>query len=192
MKRSISDDTGHPEHRAARYARSAPLVAATVALVILTSMRAEGNRSVIGALIPGLTFLAILAVTSVIHVVVRAQPGREGYGVIAAMLLGLLFVPFGMWGPIFLGAEFFLGVGLVIVGWRGKDSGLWIPGVVLLAVGPFINLNGAANTVPPYDSTSGVVVLALTTAVFAALAATAIAGERRVRAGGVQVAGAGA
>ncbi|WP_158371614.1 hypothetical protein [Cellulosimicrobium cellulans] len=146
--------------RAARRARSVPLLTVAVALGVLAWAHAASSPQ-----LAQVELLTPLATFSVIWLAMAAQRqlsgagwGRDGYGVVLAILVAAVVVPLGLIAPMFVGAELFLGLGLVVLGWRGRDRELWIPGLVLVAVGPFVHLNGADNTV-------GVLVAAVTAAV---------------------------
>lgn len=166
--------------RAARHARSIPLAAVTVALGVLTWHHAARlYPTPIETLTPFVTFAAVFLAMRLQRAVTGAGAGSDGYGAVVIALAVLLVVtPVGFLLPMFAGAEALLGLGLVVLGWRGRDRALWVPGIVLVGVGPFVHLNGAANTlvVLPDPDTA---VLALTAAAFAGLTVAAVARERR-------------
>ncbi|RMI06888.1 hypothetical protein [Cellulomonas triticagri] len=166
--------------RAARHARSIPLAAVTVALVVLAAVgRYLRLPGLWDAFLPGLTFLLVVAAMAVQRALRGAGNGRDGYGLVAVGLLLVPFLPFGLVAPLFVGAEALLGAGLVVLGWRGRDRGLWVPGLVLLALGPFVHLNGAAITLFWLPADPGVAVRVATAVAFAVLTGRAIRIERR-------------
>lgn len=166
--------------RAARHARSIPLAAVTVALGVLTWHHAERQLSTpVETLTPLVTFALVFLAMRMQRAITGAGAGSDGYGaVVIALAVLLVATPVGFLLPMFAGAEALLGLGLVVLGWRGRDRALWLPGVVLVGVGPFVHLNGAENTLSllPDPNTA---VLAVTTATFAGLTAAAVARERR-------------
>ncbi len=166
--------------RAARHARSVPLAAVTVALGVLTWHDAVHRvPSTLMAVVPVVTYAVVFLAMRVQRAVTGAGVGSDGYGVVLAGVTVLLLTPIGLMAPLFAGAEAVLGAGLVVLGWRGRDRGLWVPGLVLAALGPFVHLNGAANTLVLLPDPATAVNVATVTA-FAGLTVAAVVHERRL------------
>jgi hypothetical protein len=158
--------------RAARHARSVPLIAVTVALAVLTWLHQDHWAHVwpVEVVAPTATFLIVWLVMIVQRQVSGAGWGRDGYGIVVAVLAALVVLPLGMLLPMFVGAEALIGVGLGVLGWRGRDRLLWGSGLALVGVGLLVHLTHTAD----------VLVLLVTTVVLAALAARALREEIRV------------
>ena len=106
-------------------------------------------------------------------------PGHDGWGIMAIVsVVMLLLFPWGSIALSFLGAVFFLGVGLTVLGVRMREAFLWVPGVVLMVVGPLANLYTFDNLVTFLGPWPTQVILA---AVTVGLAATTVAVRLRER-----------
>ncbi|MCU1432085.1 MAG: hypothetical protein JWP95_1190 [Actinotalea sp.] len=112
------------------------------------------------ALLPLLTFLALWLVMRVSRARSGLGTGRPGYGVVVLVALGLLvLVPFATY---FVGSLLFLGLGLVILGWRGHGRVVWVAGLVLCALAPFATLGSFENRARFLGPAPTTVVLTLT------------------------------
>ncbi|GAB3093868.1 hypothetical protein [Isoptericola nanjingensis] len=154
--------------RAARHAVFIPLLIHTLALALVLALDvlflirlahtteiewSGGGWAVVAHDRRTLLPLLPLAVYLVIWVVARVRawrtgvgPGHDGWGIMAIISLGFLIVfPWGLLALSFLGAVFFLGLGLTVLGARMREAYLWVPGLVLMAVGPFANLGTFEN-----------------------------------------------
>ncbi|WP_250444152.1 hypothetical protein [Actinotalea sp. C106] len=154
--------------RAARRAVFIPLLIHTLALALVLALDAlflwrlahmtEGEWSGVGwevvahdprmllPLLPLAVYLVLWAVARVRAWRTGVGPGHDGWGIMAIISLGFLVAfPWGSLALSFLGAVFFLGLGLTVLGARMREASLWMPGVVLMAVGPFANLGTFEN-----------------------------------------------
>ena len=122
--------------RAARHARSLPLVAVAGGLLVLAWLRGAVSMAfVVEIFVPLAVFLVLYLVMVVRRLVTGLGTGTDGYGLVLVIsALTTMVFPIAF----FLGALFFLGGGLAILGWRGQDRMLWIPGVVLAAASPLV------------------------------------------------------
>ena len=130
-------DRAREHTRAARHARSLPLLCSGLGLLALAWVKFDpGAAFVFESFIPVAVFLALYLVMSVRRQVTGLGMGTDGYGIVLVMggFVGTFLLPWSL----FLGALFFLGVGLVILGWRGQDRGLWVPGAVVVATSPLV------------------------------------------------------
>lgn len=182
------DSLGRRE-RAARHAVSTPLLIHTLALALVLALDvlflvrlgrttqtdwSGGGWAVITHDPRILLPLLPLAVYLVLWVVARIRasltgigPGHDAWGIMALVSLALLLaVPWGYLALMYLGAVFFLGLGLVVLGIRLREASLWIPGLVLMVVGPLANLGTFENHAPflgrwPTESVVAAVLLGL-------------------------------
>jgi hypothetical protein len=170
--------------RAARHARSLPLLAVACGLLALAWLRAAvGMAFAFEILVPLPVFLVLYLVMIVRRSVTGLGMGTDGYGgVLVISALTTLVLPIA----VVLGALFLLGGGLVILGWRGRDRVLWIPGVVLAATSPlltFFVLDNHLRFLGPHPSvvvlgTAGIVLIGLGVRAF--IAERALTVPRRV------------
>ena len=166
--------------RAARHARSSPLFAVAGGLLVLAWLRAAVSLAFLVELfVPLAVFLVLYAVMNVRRWVTGLGTGTDGYGVVLVIsaLMAMLF-PIGG----FLGELFFLGGGLKILGWRGQDRMLWIPGVVLAAASPLVTLHVLENHLRFLGSHPSAVVLGLGGVILTGLGVHALIAERELTA----------
>ncbi|MBM7820369.1 hypothetical protein JOE63_002846 [Cellulosimicrobium cellulans] len=134
------------QQRAVRHATSLPLAVNALAMVFLTFAEATMRWYLFPqALVPAFTYALLLVAMLIQRRVTGVGVGSDRYGLIALALLALLFVPFGLVAVIFVGPAFFLGLGLVVLGWRGRDAWLWGPGLFLMALSPVVTLGTLSN-----------------------------------------------
>ena len=121
-------------------------------------------------------FLVLYAVMNVRRWVTGLGTGTDGYGVVLVIsALMAMLIPIS---GFFLGALFFLGGGLMILGWRGQDRMLWIPGVVLAAASPLVTLHVLDNHLRFLGSHPSAVVLGLGGVILTGLGLHALIAER--------------
>ncbi|ARK03869.1 MULTISPECIES: hypothetical protein [Cellulosimicrobium] len=134
------------QQRAVRHATSLPLAVNGLAMLFLTYAEATLRWFLLPqALVPALTYALLFVSMLIQRRVTGVGAGNDRYGLIALALLALLFVPFGLVAVFFVGPVFFLGLGLVVLGWRGRDAWLWGPGLFLMALGPLVSLGTLSN-----------------------------------------------
>ncbi|GAA4372055.1 hypothetical protein [Paeniglutamicibacter cryotolerans] len=85
--------------------------------------------STLSSFLPALTLLMLWLVIRIRAAVSGVGVGREGYGVLA--------------GPAFV-----LGLGLVILGWRGHENLMWRLGAVMLAASPLARAASCPDGIP--------------------------------------------
>lgn len=154
--------------RAARHAVFIPLLIHTLALTLVLALAVlfywrlahttetewQGvdwevvahDPRVLLPLLPVAVYLVIWAVARIRAWRTGVGPGHDGWGIMA--ILSVAFLVTSSWGLLalwFLGAVFFLGLGLVVLGARMREAHLWVPGLVLMAVGPLANLGTFEN-----------------------------------------------
>ena len=166
--------------RAARHARSLPLVAVAGGLLVLAWLRGAVSMAfVVEIFVPLAVFLVLYLVMVVRRLVTGLGTGTDGYGVVLVIsALTTMVFPIAF----FLGALFFLGGGLAILGWRGQDRMLWIPGVVLAAASPLVTffvLDNHLRFLGPHPS---VVVLVAAAVILIGLGVRALIAERALTA----------
>lgn len=187
------DSLGRRE-RAARHAVSTPLLIHTLALALVLALdvlllvrlttttqtdwsgggwaAVTHNPQILLPLLPLVVYLALWVVARIRTSLTGIGPGHDAWGIMALISLALLVaVPWGYLALMYLGAVFFLGLGLVVLGIRLREAYLWIPGLVLIAVGPLANLGTFENHAPFLGQWPTQVVLA---AVLVGLAATTL------------------
>lgn len=142
--------------RAEQHAASTPLIVVGCAVLVEALFRFRPDWAFASAGLyvyttPGpLSLLLPLVAFLVLWIVMRVRRarsglgmGRQGYGIVALATLALLVVvPIAVW---FLGPLLPLGLGLVVLGWRGRERAQWITGLVLAALSPFANLYSFEN-----------------------------------------------
>lgn len=164
--------------RAVRHATSLPLAVNALAMLFLTYAEVTLRWFLFPqALVPALTYALLLVSMLIQRRVTGVGAGNDRYGLIALALLALLFVPFGLVAVFFVGPVFFLGLGLVVLGWRGRDAWLWGPGLVLMALSPLVSLGTLSNHASFLGG--GVGGMAIGTLGVLALAIVAFVRERR-------------
>jgi len=164
--------------RAARHASSIPLLANALGLAFLTYGETADWWIYPQAFVPPVVSVAVLVAMTVQRRVEGVGTGRDGYGFLAVATSLVTLFPPGQILVLFLGPVFVLGLGLLLLGWRGRDPRLWAPGLGLLVVGPAVSLHAVANHVAFLGPEPGAAVLGICTAVLLALAAGALARER--------------
>ena len=132
--------------RAVRHATSLPLLTTALGMGFLTYCEVATDWWTFPqALVPAITFAVLLVGMLVQRQVLGVGTGNDRYGLIALALLAALVLPFGLVTFFFVGAGFFLGVGLVVLGWRARDPWLWGAGLALMALSPLITLGTLDN-----------------------------------------------
>jgi hypothetical protein len=195
-------DTLRRRERAARHAVFTPLLIHTVALALVLGLdvaflvrlahetRSDwsgGGWAAIAHDPRTLLPLLPLVVYVVLWIGARLRtwrtgvgPGHDGWGIMAIVSVAfLLLVPWGLLALLFLGAVFFLGLGLTVLGTRLREAFLWVPGLVLMAVGPLANLGTFDNHARFLGPWPTQVVLGAVTLGLAATTAAAGLRERR-------------
>lgn len=181
-------ETLRARQRAARHASSIPLLANASGLAVLTYGQTAGWWLYPAVFVPAAVYLAVLVAMTVQRKVVGVGTGRDGYGFLAVVTALLAFFPPGYLVTLFLGPAFVLGLGLVLLGSRGRDARLWGPGVGLLVVGPAVNLHAVANHVSFLGPDPDAILLGLCAAVVLALGVGALVLERQaVRSGAATI-----
>lgn len=188
--------------RAARHAVLLPLLIHTLALALVLAFEAlfywrlsrvaVSESSAIGwemvaedprMLLPvlPLTVYVMLWVVSRIRASrTGVGPGHDGWGIMAIVSAGcLLLFPVNLFLWLYLGAAFFLGLGLVVLGGRMREPLLWAAGLVLMAIGPFLALGTIGNHATFLGPWPDVTALAILLVGLAATTATAWHRERR-------------
>lgn len=123
--------------RALRHATSIPLIVIGLGVIVgsLEPMWAA-DGFIWALLLPPATFAILYAIMRIRADSLGIGMGREGYGWICVVML-----PVSVLTPvsIVLGYTFLLGIGLWIIGWRGRDRRLWPMGVALAVLSPLLN-----------------------------------------------------
>ncbi|MCL3861729.1 hypothetical protein [Actinotalea sp. K2] len=130
---------------------SAPLIVVGCAVLVEAAMRFHpfwlssaahlyvlATSGLPSALLPLATFLVLWLVMRARRSRSGLGTGRQGYGVVVLVTLALLVL-----APVvtfFLGPLLVIGLGLVVLGWRGRDRALWVTGLVLGVVSPLAAL----------------------------------------------------
>ncbi|WP_407342192.1 hypothetical protein [Pengzhenrongella phosphoraccumulans] len=163
--------------RAGRHARSLPLVFVACGLLVLAWLRAAVSVAfVVEIFVPLAVFLVLYLVMVVRRLVTGLGTGTDGYGVVLVIsALMAMMVPIA---GFFLGALFFLGVGLAILGWRGQDRMLWIPGILLAATSPLVTYFVLDNHLRFLGPQPSVVVLVAAAVILIGLGVRAFIAER--------------
>jgi hypothetical protein len=154
--------------RAARHAVVVPLLVHTLALAVVLALDvlflvrlanetrtdwtmagweviAYDPRTLL-PLLPLVVYVVVWVVSRVRARLTGIGAGHDGWGVMAIVAGGLLVTfPLGSVVLQFLGTAFVLGVGLTVLGARLRDVLLWVPGLVLMVVGPLANLGTFEN-----------------------------------------------
>ena len=192
--------------RAARHAVSTPLLVHTLALGLVLALDvlflvrlarttetewSGGGWDVVAhdprtllPLLPLIVYLVLWTVSAVRRRLTGIGPGRDGWGVMALVSAALLATfPWGLLAVTFLGAAFFLGLGLLVLGTRLREPSLWVTGLVLMAVSPFAALGTFENHAGFLGPWPTQTVLALLLVGLAVMTARARQRERRVLAG---------
>lgn len=166
------------QQRALRHAASLPLLVTTLGTGFLAWCEIATDWWIFPqALVPAVAFAALFVGMRVQRQLLGIGTGRDAYGLLAFATILLTLFP----GPvlsIFLGAGFFLGIGLVALGWRARDPWLLAPGLGLLVVSPLVTLGTLEGYLPVLGSREGGLVLS--TAVLLLLTVAAFVRERRV------------
>jgi hypothetical protein len=161
-----------------RHAASLPLLAVTLGTAFLAYCEIATDWWIFPqALVPALTFGALYVGTRVQRQVLGVGTGRDRYGLLALLFLALTFFLLPV-ATVFVGAGFFLGTGLLTLGWPARDLWLLAPGIGLLVASPLVNL-GTLGSVSAYLGERGAGLVA-TTAVLLLLTITASVRERSV------------
>jgi len=166
--------------RAARHARSLPLVFVACGLLVLAWLRAAVSMAfLVEIFVPLAVFLVLYLFMVARRLVTGLGTGTDGYGVVLVIsaLTAMVF-------PIarLVGALFFLGGGLVILGWRGQDRMLWIPGAVLAAASPLVTFFVLDNHLRFLGPQPSVVVLVAGAVILIGLGVRAFIAERALTA----------
>jgi len=171
----VAADSARLRTRAARHARSLPLAAAGVTVLVIAGMGLlDGRWLWLLALVPAVGFIATYVAAFARRLPTGVGVGSDGYGialVIAAVIAFLL--PWIVWTA---GAPFLVGLGLVVLGLRASDRFLWIAGLATTAA----SLGIATVSSPmflPFPAIAVAATLALGLALLAA-ALVALRGER--------------
>ncbi|OCI32780.1 hypothetical protein [Oerskovia enterophila] len=156
------------QQRAARHATSMPLFVNALAMCYLTYVRfVDPGQLAAATLTPMVAYAALLLAMLLQRQLTGVGLGRDRYGIVAVGAIGLVVI-FGPWAFSLLGASFFLGLGLVILGVRARDAWLWIPGTVLMVAGPAITF-----------ASPGLYILTACTVGMLAVSTTALVREQR-------------
>jgi len=186
-------DSLQRRERAARRAVSVPLLVHTVALAVAV-VTASAYTSQDSPLVPtpSESLMALpLAVYLIVWAVMRVRawrtgigPGHDGWGIMAIVSVVVLCSWLAT-GLLLLGAVFFLGLGLVVLGARLHEALLWGPGPVLMVVGASTNLYALSDAtfLGPWST----VVLVVLTLGLAATTVVARLRERRTAGAAVTV-----
>lgn len=177
--------------RAEQHVASAPLIVVGCAVLVEGAMELHpfwnsrpanlyvlATSGVVSMLLPLVTFLALWLAMRVGRARSGLGTGSQGYGGVVLFALALLvLVPFA---TFFLGALLVIGVGLVILGWRGRDRVLWITGLVLGVVSPLANLGTFENRARFLGPAPTTLVLTLAALAILSLGTWRLRAERRV------------
>lgn len=155
--------------RAEQHAASTPLLIVGCAVVVEVAVQFHpfwSSPSIrlyfASKLLPLATFLVLWLVMRVRRARSGLGTGRQGYGGLVLLTLALLVLLPAV--TFALGSLLVVGLGLVILGWRGHDRALWMTGMVLSALSPFATLGSFENRarfLGPAPTTVVLVVVAL-------------------------------
>ncbi|RXR26193.1 hypothetical protein EQW78_00620 [Oerskovia turbata] len=166
------------QQRAVRHAASLPLLVTTLGVGFLAYCEIATEWWIFPqVLVPAVVFGALFVGMRVQRQVLGVGTGRDRYGLLALAVILLTLFP----GPvlsIFVGASFFLGAGLVALGWRARDTWLWAPGLGLMVVSPLVTLGTLDNHAPFLGGREGGLIIS--TALLLLLTVAAFVRERHV------------
>lgn len=135
----------------------------------------------LSALLPALTFTVLWSVMRAARARTGLGRARQGYGV--ALLVVLAVVVMVPVASFFLGPLALLGLGLVILGWRGRERVLWLTGLGLAVLSPWATLGTFENRARFLGPAPTPVVLSVTGLVVLGLGVHHLRAERRALAG---------
>lgn len=177
----------HAEQRAA----SLPLLVTGGAVLVEAAMQLHpfwdsrpahlyvlATSGLVSALLPVAAFLVLWIWMRVRRARSGLGTGRQGYGAVLLLTLGILvLVPFA---TFFVGPVLIIGIGVAILGGRGRDRGMVMTGLVLGALSPFAALHTFENRAQFLGPAPTTTVLVLAGAVVIALGVGRLRAERRV------------
>jgi hypothetical protein len=164
--------------RAQRHAGSLPLAFVGLALLALAALGYAQMPWDFWFLVgvPVVAFVLLYLAMRLQRLLTGLGSGRDGYGVVAIVVpMIAVFVPFvtPLLGPVFL-----LGVGLIVIGWRGRERTQWTAGAALVVLGPLVALGTIDNHARFLGSAPSSVVLAFAAGACLLVAARRLVGER--------------
>ena len=166
--------------RAQRHAGSLPLAFVGLALIALGALgfaQMPWDRWFLNG-VPVVAFLLLYLTMRLQRLLTGLGSGRDGYGAVAIAVAAIaVFVPLV---GVLLGPVFLLGGGLVVIGWRGRETTQWTAGAVLLVLGPLVTLGTIENHAKFLGSDPSSVVLAFAAGACLLAAALRLVGERHV------------
>lgn len=164
--------------RAQRHATSLPLIVAGFGLVILAQLEFRQAPLHWSSLFFGTVVLLLLYATMWMRrLSTGLGSGRDGYGLVVIVAVVVAIVPMSF----LLGPAFSLGLGLGILGWRGREPLLWVPGLVVAVISPLAALGTIDNHGDLLGPAPTAAVVAAAGLALMALGIVAFARERRAR-----------
>lgn len=173
-------DAVRRQQRAARHTTSLVLAVNTAGIAALTVVhtRFEWRHQLWTILLPAVVYLLLWLVVRLRRPFTGMGSSHDGFGLMAVIALAMVVaVPFAFAAFFLAGAGTFLGLGLVVVGARTGERALWVPGLVLMAVCPLVQLDVLENATF-LGPQPGTLVLTVLTAVLLGLVSLAYLRER--------------
>ena len=176
--------------RAEQHAASAPLIAVGCAVLVEATLKVfllpaavfwEPPFWAMSRPLSGILPVVTVAVLWGVMRMARARSGlgmgRQGYGgVVLVILAVVVMVPIASY---FLGPLLLMGLGLVALGWRGRERLLWVTGLALAALSPWANLGTFENRARFLGPAPTPLVLTVTGLVVIGLGVHRLRAERR-------------
>ncbi|HYO17187.1 MAG TPA: hypothetical protein VES02_00775 [Dermatophilaceae bacterium] len=162
--------------RAQRHATSLPLIVVGLGLLVIAWLVLQFSSWILYPPVLAVGILLLLYITMwAQRIATGLGSGRDGYGLVLVVAVGVVFIPMSQ----LLGPAFSLGLGLVILGWRGREPLLWGSGVIVAAISPFPVHGTIGNYVHFLGSAPDTVVVAAAGAVLIAMGVRHFIRERR-------------
>ena len=162
--------------RAQRHATALPLIIVGLSLLVLAWLDLRGPYMHWSSMFFGAVVLLVLYVTMLVRrLSTGLGSGRDGYGLVVIVAVGVVFVPMS----VLLGPTFSLGLGLGILGWRGREPLLLESGLVVAVISPLAALGTIDNHADLLGPAPTAVVFAAAGLTLATMGVVALARERR-------------
>ena len=147
---------------------------AWISLLVLAWLDPRGSG--MSSMLFGTVLLLVLSVTMWLRrLSTGLGSGRDGYGLAVIVAVGVAFVPMS----VLLGPTFSLGLGLGILGRRGREPLLWESGLVIAVISPLAALGTIDNHADLLGPAPTAVVLAAAGRTLATMGVVALVRERR-------------